>query len=158
MPLFIIISMVLLSLYLPVRPCTFWFIMWHAWGQISLDLACNIECDSLWWPADGVLHPWSSPSVSGKSSLNCDGVIYGASWGCQFPFEGGGRRGRRQSTKGATGTGCAGIRTWQIVGCRICPRRRRFHANEVLLGMKTINRIVPRCFCNNTYFTIPRPT
>ena len=103
MPLVIMRSMVVRRLYSPVIPCTFWLITWHACGQVSLDLYCTWECDSLRGSAAGVSPYWSSPSVSGKYSLSCDGVSHGAGWECRFLFVGEGRRGRRRSTKGATG-------------------------------------------------------
>ena len=103
-PLVIISSMVFLKLSSPISPCTFYFIAWHAWGQVSPYLACTLECDSLRRSAAGVSPPWYSSSMLGKSLLKCDGVSHGAGWEWRFPFNGGGRRGRRRSPKGVTGT------------------------------------------------------
>ena len=97
MPLVIIRSIVLSILSLPVSPCTFWFITWTTWGQVSPDLVCTLECNYLRWLADGVSPPWYYFSVLGNSSLNRYGVSHGAGWGCWFPFEGRRRRGRLRS-------------------------------------------------------------
>ena len=103
MSLVIISSMIFSSLSSLVSPCTFYFITWHARWQVSPDLSCTLEWNCVRWSADGVLPSWSSPSILGKSPLNRNDMIHGAGWECRFPLEGGRRRGRHQSPKGAMG-------------------------------------------------------
>ena len=62
--------------------------------------------------------------------------------------------GRCRSPKGATGSGFAGLCSWHIFVGRSWPCRVIFHAKAVVLGTRTINRIVPRCLRIKTYRTI----
>ena len=142
----IIILMVFLSFFSLVSPCKFWFITWHAWGQVLMDLAFTWGWDSLPWLAAVVSPPWSSPSMSGKYFLSRDDVSHGAGWECQFTSVAGGRRCRRLSPKGLAGIAWAGLRNRHIFGFRRCPCCGWFYAKTVLTGLKTIVRIVPSYF------------